>query len=182
MANTSTAAARISSVSSTSFSTCRSRDCVTLVETQARRADVSLSAVVANDLPLIRADDRRIRQILINLLANAVKFTPEGGRVQVSACYGSGGFLLNVSDTGIGMLPEHIAKALEPFGQVDSAMSRKYEGTGLGLPIAKQLAALHGGSLSITSTWNAGTTVSVTLPAQRAMTRQVLLEPARASA
>jgi signal transduction histidine kinase len=100
-----------------------------------------------------------------------VKFTPEKGRVQVAVRRMHGGLTIEVSDTGIGMRPDQIAKALEPFGQLDSKMSRKYQGTGLGLPIAKHLAELHGGALAIRSAQDAGTTVSISLPADRILVR-----------
>ena len=138
-----------------------------LIEAQAERSRIRVSAVLEDDFPLIRADDRRIRQIVINLLSNAVKFTPEGGHVRFTACRENGGVRFAIRDTGIGMSPQDIPKALEPFGQIDSKISRKYEGTGLGLPLAKHLVELHGGTLTIESTVNAGTTVSVKLPAER---------------
>ena len=122
-------------------------------------------------LPFVRADDRRIRQILINILSNAVKFTPEGGRVRVETSVRGSGLVISVSDTGIGMSPEEIPKALEPFGQIDSKISRKYEGTGLGLPLAKHLVELHGGTLTVESARNVGTTVTITLPPERIAAR-----------
>jgi signal transduction histidine kinase len=112
-----------------------------------------------------------MRQILINLLSNAVKFTPEGGHVHVSIFRKSGGVAIAVRDTGIGMAPEHVSKVLEPFAQIESEISRKYDGTGLGLPLAKQLVDLHGGTLSIASQVNVGTTVTLTLPFERIVPR-----------
>ena len=141
--------------------------CVHLVEAQASKTKVRLVSAVARDLPLIRADDRRMRQILINLLSNAVKFTPEDGTVRASATLENGAIPIAVSDTGIGMTPEQIPKALEAFGQIDSTISRKHEGTGLGLPLAKRLAELHGGVLKIESRINFGTTVAIVLPRER---------------
>jgi two-component system, cell cycle sensor histidine kinase PleC len=145
-------------------------DSLRLVAAQAEKTNIELIEA-ANDYPLLRADGRRMRQLLINLLANAVKFTPEKGRVQVAVCATKTGLSIAVSDTGIGMRPEQIAKALEPFGQIDSKITRKYQGTGLGLPIAKHLAELHGGTLSIRSAENAGTTVTIMLPAERVLAR-----------
>jgi signal transduction histidine kinase len=144
--------------------------CVHLVEAQATKANVQLVSAVSRDLPLIRADDRRMRQILINLLSNAVKFTPEGGTVRASASLNNGEITIAVSDTGIGMTPEQIPRALEAFGQIDSTISRKHEGTGLGLPLAKRLAELHGGVLKIDSKINLGTTVAIVLPRLRTIT------------
>jgi signal transduction histidine kinase len=141
--------------------------CVHLMEAQAQSAKVRLLSKVANDVPLIRADDRRMRQILINLLSNAVKFTPEGGQVRVSTSLANGGVTIEVKDTGIGMAPDQIPKALEPFRQIDSKISRKYHGTGLGLPLTKHLVELHGGSLTIESRPNIGTTVTCLLPGER---------------
>ena len=116
-----------------------------------------------------------MRQILINLLSNAVKFTPEGGLVTVSTFRTQGALAIAVTDTGIGMAPQEIAKAMTTFGQVDSKISRKHEGTGLGLPLAKHLAELHGGTLTIASAPKVGTTVTFTLPPERVIeTRPVL--------
>jgi signal transduction histidine kinase len=137
------------------------------VEPQAERAKVKLFVSLHRDLPLVRVDNRRLRQILINLIANAVKFTPQGGRIRVSGFRSDGGVAIEVSDTGIGMSAEEIPKAMEPFGQIDNKLSRKYEGTGLGLPLAKHLIGLHGGTLSIESHVNIGTTVRIVLPPNR---------------
>jgi signal transduction histidine kinase len=145
------------------------------VETQARKAGVYLTVNVAGELPWVWADERRLQQVLINLLSNAVKFTPRGGRICISAGVSDNGLAIAVSDTGIGMSPADIPKALAPFGQIESAVSRKHEGTGLGLPLAKQLAELHGGSFAIESAVGAGTTVTILLPPERMITA---VEPA----
>ena len=119
-------------------------------------------------LPTIFADERKLKQILMNLLSNAVKFTPAGGRVTVSVSLDDAGNLrLVVTDTGIGMAPEEIPRALAAFVQIDSSLSRRHEGTGLGLPLAKALAELHGGQLDLISTPGRGTSVIVTLPRSR---------------
>ena len=138
-----------------------------LVRPQAEKSRVQLSKAIDPTLALIRADDRRIRQVLINLLSNAVKFTPEGGKVRVSSFRTNVGLAIAVSDTGIGMASEEIPKALEEFGQIDSKISRQYAGTGLGLPLAKHLIELHGGTLTIKSEVNIGTTVTIVLPHER---------------
>jgi signal transduction histidine kinase len=118
-------------------------------------------------------DERKLKQILLNLLSNAVKFTRPGGTVSVTSAIAPGGdVVLRVIDTGIGIAASDIPKALAAFGQVDSSLSRKYEGTGLGLPLTKALVELHGGTLSLESQVNVGTTVCVSLPAIRARKRQ----------
>jgi signal transduction histidine kinase len=151
------------------------RDALRLVEAQAEKSKIHLSEAMRGDIPLIRGDERRLRQILINLLANAVKFTPEGGRVRVSIFRRDAELAIEVSDTGIGMAPEQIPKALEPFGQIESKVSGKYEGTGLGLPLAKRLIELHGGTLTIESKPNAGTRVTVTVPPERIVARPYMV-------
>ncbi len=137
------------------------------IEPQAEKAGVQMSSAIDGDLPFVRADDRRMRQILFNLLSNAVKFTPDAGRVSVVASAGAEGVTITVSDTGIGMAPDQIPQAFEPFRQIDSKISRKYEGTGLGLPLTRHLVELHGGSLTIESKLNIGTVVTCVLPADR---------------
>ena len=139
-----------------------------LVASQASQGRVRLVVALDRDYPYLRADDRRFRQILINLLSNAVKFTPEGGEVRVASFEKDGGLAVCVSDTGIGIAPEDIPKAMMTFGQVDSQISRRRgEGTGLGLPLAKHLVQLHGGTLTIDSQVNAGTTVTIWMPPER---------------
>lgn len=138
-----------------------------MIEPQAEKAGVRLSHDMPRDLPMVRADRRRIRQILLNLVSNAAKFTHPGGSVHVSAHYSAEGMIISVADTGIGIAKNDIPKAFERFGQVDSRLARKYQGTGLGLPLAKQLAELHGGKLTLTSAVGVGTTVTFTLPSER---------------
>jgi signal transduction histidine kinase len=109
-----------------------------------------------------------VKQILLNLLTNAIKFTPQGGRVMLSAERGDGrSIVIAVADTGIGMSPDEVSRALLPFGQVDNEHNRRQAGTGLGLPLARSLTELHGGTLSIASRRGEGTTVTVVLPAAR---------------
>jgi signal transduction histidine kinase len=141
--------------------------CILLVEAQALQGDIRLSVSLDPEVPFIRADERRLRQILINLLSNAVKFSPEGGLVSVTSTRRAGGLAISVTDTGIGIAPEDIPKALAPFGQIERKVRRKQEGTGLGLPLAKQFVDLHGGTFTIESTINVGTTVTFLLPASR---------------
>ena len=142
-------------------------DCLRMVDGQARAAGLALTGSFDTDAPRIRGDARRLKQILINLLANAVKFTPSGGSITVRVARRGSGVALIVQDTGIGIAEEDIPRALERFGQVDSTLARKYEGAGLGLPLAKQLAELHGGTLTVESKVRIGTTVTVTLPKER---------------
>ena len=121
----------------------------------------------------VRADWTRLLQILINLMSNAVKFTPNDGRITLAVSVNdSGELVFSVTDTGIGMTEAEIAIALEPFGQVDNTLSRAFEGTGLGLPLASKLTDLHGGRLLVTSAKGKGTTVTVTLPADRVVQRE----------
>jgi signal transduction histidine kinase len=117
----------------------------------------------------LRADERRIRQILLNLLSNAVKFTEEGGTVRVSARVEHQGMVIHVADSGIGMSAEDLNRVMEPFVQADTRLSRKYEGTGLGLPLTKALVLAHGGSLTLNSIPYQGTTVTVVFPPERVM-------------
>jgi two-component system, cell cycle sensor histidine kinase PleC len=141
-------------------------EAVRLVAPRAETAGLTLVQDIAPGLPAVRVDLTRIRQVLLNLLSNAIKFTPAGGTVTVTARAWEGAVEIAVSDTGIGMSEADIPKALEPFGQISNAMTRAHEGTGLGLPLSKSLVELHGGQFSIVSTPGAGTTVTVTLPAE----------------
>jgi two-component system cell cycle sensor histidine kinase PleC len=137
------------------------------VRVQADKKKLGLVADVSRDIPLVRGDAVRLRQVLINLLSNAVKFT-EAGQVSVTVgCDATRGLSVAVADTGIGMSPEEIAIALEPFGQIENALTKKYEGTGLGLSIARHLVELHDGRLTIASVKGVGTTIHVELPAER---------------
>ena len=142
--------------------------CLPLVAERAKRGGVELAVPPAANLPPILGDRLRLKQIVLNLLSNAIKFTPSGGTVTVAALpTADGGLTLRISDTGIGMRPEEIPRALEPFRQLEQNLSRRYEGSGLGLPLAKQLVELHGGALTITSQLGKGTTVYVSLPPHR---------------
>jgi signal transduction histidine kinase len=140
---------------------------IRLVEPQAQKAGIDLSYSIAEGLCFIRADERRMRQVLINLLANAVKFTPPGGQVALTLRRTEKGLLIEVADTGIGIPADKLDLAMEPFAQVESGANRRYEGTGLGLPLAKRLVELHGGTLSLKSEVNSGTVVSIILPPSR---------------
>lgn len=143
-------------------------DCARLLQTRAADGNVRLQVDVPADLPAVRADALRLKQILLNLLSNAVKFTLPGGEVHASAALtGDGGVAITIADSGIGMDPDMIPIALEPFRQIDSPMCRQVEGTGLGLSLAKSLVERHGGTLEIQSAPQKGTTVRVVLPPGR---------------
>ena len=118
-------------------------------------------------------DPTRLKQAIVNLVSNAVKFTPRGGTVTLAAAEEGGHLVLRVTDTGVGMTATQLHQALQPFGQVQNAMSRKHAGTGLGLPLTKALVELHGGTLEIDSRTGQGTTVKASIPAPRARKRQV---------
>jgi len=144
------------------------KSCLDLVRDRANDGEITLDLDLPDNLPAIEADPRKFKQILINLLTNAVKFTLKGGRVAVDASIDEAGrFVLTVSDTGIGMRPEDIPVAMTPFRQIDNRLARGYEGTGLGLPLVKSLIELHSGAVSIESSLGSGTTVTVTLPPSR---------------
>src|SRR5262249_44328301 len=112
----------------------------------------------------IVADERKVKQIVLNLLANAVKFTPEGGRVGLTATAAEGVITIAISDTGIGIAPEDQAAIFEEFRQVGRDDARKQEGTGLGLTLAKKFVELHGGRIWVDSQLGKGSTFSLTLP------------------
>jgi signal transduction histidine kinase len=153
---------------------------VSFVRSQAEGAGQTLIVEMAEALPELYADQQYFKQILINLLSNAVKFTPRGGKVTLSAAVHSDGWLnVSVADTGIGIAEEDIWKALVPFAQVSSDLSRKYEGTGLGLPLSKGFVEMHGGTLKIDSEPGQGTTVTVRFPPDR--TRSISPEHAHLS-
>ena len=139
-----------------------------LMSERAERVGINLKLEAADDLPHVWADARKLKQILINLMANSVKFTPGGGRIDLSAYVDQrGDFIFAVTDTGIGIAKEDIEKALAPFTQIDSQLSRQFEGTGLGLPLAKGFTELHDGELKLISEPGKGTQVTVHLPARR---------------
>jgi PAS domain S-box-containing protein len=139
--------------------------CCRVMQPRAAEAKVTLVSEVTEDVPVIVADETMVKQIALNLLSNAVKFTPEGGEVRVRADRtAEGGVMIVVIDTGIGIDPRDIERVLRPFGQVETALTRRFPGTGLGLPLSKRLAELHGGTLTLESSLGAGTTASVILP------------------
>ncbi len=143
-----------------------------LVAARAKEGKVRVSLHIPRDLPFLRGEEKAMKQILTNLLNNAVKFTPEGGSVTLSALIDDVGcMVISVIDSGIGIAPHDIAIALAPFGQIESALSRKYQGSGLGLPLTKALVELHGGAFDLESEPNVGTTVMLVFPAKRVVPR-----------
>ena len=135
---------------------------------RAEKGRIELELECPDELPLLRVDERKLNQILVNLLTNAIKFTEAGGKVTLRVWHRTdSGYVFQVIDTGIGIALEDIPKALSQFGQVDGDLNRKFEGTGLGLPLTKALAELHGGTLDLQSQVGVGTTVTVRFPAER---------------
>ncbi len=144
--------------------------CLTIVTERAEKGKVAITTDIPKMLPSLVADRLRFIQIVLNILSNAVKFTKEGGKVHivVSTEEENGAvktFIIKVHDTGIGMSKEDVDKAFQSFGQVDSGLNRKYEGTGLGLPLTKKLIDLHYGHIMMESELGRGTTVTLTFPA-----------------
>jgi len=143
-------------------------DALHFVQLAADQKGLTLKLAAAADLPMLRADERMLRQIMLNLLSNAVKFTTPGGYVTAYAHRGAdGGLALGVRDTGVGMSPEDLKMALMPFGQVANEFTRSHDGTGLGLPLAKAFATLHGATLAIDSAPGRGTDATVHFPPAR---------------
>ncbi|RMD62185.1 MAG: hypothetical protein D6826_07990 [Alphaproteobacteria bacterium] len=141
---------------------------IAMIQVQAEGTGIELVADVPADLPRVRADRRRLIQALLNLLSNAVKFSTAGQQVHIRAARTpAGGVEICVIDEGIGIAPKDIARVLSPFGRVEGPYARKFEGTGLGLPIAKALIEMHGGILDLQSTRGCGTTARIELPAER---------------
>ncbi len=139
-----------------------------LVKDRATASGVSLKVDFPDALPAVRADELRLKQILLNLLTNAVKFTPPGGTVMLACRYApDSGLAFTVSDTGVGMDEGELAEAMRPFGQADSGLNRRHEGTGLGLPLTVALVAMHGGELRLDSRKGRGTCATVKLGPER---------------
>ncbi|SDD65353.1 PAS domain S-box protein [Rhodospira trueperi] len=144
------------------------RNCMTMVSKPAAKGNVALIFEAGPRPPVLHADERRVRQVLLNLLSNSVKFTPSGGRVTLSIHERDDGTLaLVVTDTGIGMDTAALDKAMRPFEQVENVLSRRHDGIGLGLPLTARLMDLHGGTLCLDSEPGTGTTATATFPAAR---------------
>jgi two-component system, cell cycle sensor histidine kinase DivJ len=140
------------------------RECCDLLALRAREAGVDLAVALPADLPQVMADKRALHQIMLNLVANAVKFTERGGKVAVAAKAESGHIVVTVEDTGVGIEPEDLLRIGDPFFQARSSYDRRHDGTGLGVSIVKGLVALHGGSIDVQSRVGEGTCVTIALP------------------
>ncbi len=142
-------------------------DLVQLAEAKARASDIQVTIRREGVIPPLRADARKLKQIVLNLLVNAIKFSHLGGKVEIVLRNVAGALAIAVTDHGIGMDASEVELAMTRFGQVASAWTRRHDGTGLGLPLAIGLTEMHGGVLSIHSTKGVGTTVTVTFPRER---------------
>lgn len=152
-------------------------DALHLVEAKAKAGEIRLRPDLPPDLPALYADERAFKQIILNLLSNAVKFTPPGGRVSASADVNENGeFVFWVIDTGIGIAEADQERILKPFTQADSSLARRYEGTGLGLPLTKSLVELHGGQLKLESQPQKGTMVCAIFPSERVIRKRIAAE------
>jgi PAS domain S-box-containing protein len=153
--------------------------CATLIGVRARDKEITVHCDCPSDLPRVRADQRALKQVILNLLTNAVKFNVSGGRVTVAARLDpDGSCTIEVKDTGIGISRSDQERIFMPFQQADPTISRKFEGTGLGLWISKALIELHDGTLAIDSKIGEGTTVTARLPAMRVLTNESFINAA----
>ena len=147
-----------------------------IVQDMAERAEIDFTSRRDGPLPRILGDAAKLTQILVNLLSNAIKFTEPGGAVRLTVHHRIGaGLIFRIEDTGIGMSPEQIPIALEPFGQLENALTRKNDGVGLGLPLTKRLVELHGGTIAIDSEPGKGTVATVQLPEARVIRDRLAL-------
>ncbi|WP_103669014.1 ATP-binding protein [Pseudanabaena sp. BC1403] len=144
---------------------------IAFIQPQASQKQIQISAEIAPNLPNLMLDERRILQVLINLLNNAVKFTPENGSVSLTVTHeppvkstNQSSVRISVIDTGIGIAPEHLDKLFQRFVQIDSSLNRKYEGTGLGLALVQRIVELHGGTVEVSSEFGRGSQFTVALP------------------
>ena len=142
--------------------------CLRMVSDKARMAGIELRLGIPDDMPKVRADARHIKQVVLNLLSNSIKFTPAGGEISINTELDrNDAVTISIADNGIGIAAEDIPLILEPFGQVADSQTRAHEGTGLGLPLSKSLIELHGGELGVDSEPGKGTTVSIRFPPER---------------
>lgn len=138
-----------------------------LIQPRIDEGKLSLSVDILPGTLILCVDERLLKQMLLNLLSNACKFTPPGGHICCSVSCDATGVAFAVTDTGVGIPAEHLERVLEPFIQVDSSLIRRHEGTGLGLPLVKAMAELHGGTLRLASELGSGTTATLILPLNR---------------
>jgi two-component system, cell cycle sensor histidine kinase PleC len=156
-------------------------DLIVLVDGKAKAADIKLVASQKGELPLLRGDLRKVKQIVLNLVTNAIKFSRGGGEVEIMLTSDAGAAVIAVTDHGIGMDSHEVDLAMTRFGQVTEPWTRDHAGTGLGLPLAIGLAELHDATLAITSTKGVGTTVTVVFPAARSQPLTVNTEAIRST-
>jgi len=145
---------------------------IAMVRPRTEKAEITIAVDIAPILPLVRADERKLRQSVLNILSNSVKYSAVGGQIRISASSNDRGLCIRITDSGIGIASADIPKAMSPFGQIDSPLNRRTMGTGLGLPLAKRILEVHGGRFEITSEYGKGTTVSMEIPTHR------LIQPA----
>jgi signal transduction histidine kinase len=145
-------------------------------------AELSQEVEFADNLPPLRGDERKTKQVLLNLITNSVKFTPPGGRITINCTFDpADGVAVTVADTGIGIPEADLERVLKPFEQVDSSLSRQHQGTGLGLPLVKAIMEMHGGRLELKSAFGVGTRVTVVFPPERVLA-QCPIEGSRSAA
>jgi PAS domain S-box-containing protein len=144
------------------------KSCARMLGDRVVEAGLHLELDIPNDLPALFGDETRLRQVLINLLINSVKFTPRGGTIHMRALMADdGGIDIEVEDTGVGISPGDLERVMEPFQQAEQALSRRYGGVGLGLSLARNLTELHGGTITLKSEQGAWTLIRIHLPADR---------------
>ena len=144
------------------------RSCLAILQGKIEAAKHCVTVEIVDDMPDLRGEELGIRQVLINVVGNAIKFTPAGGNIAIRACIAENGCMhIDVTDNGPGMTEDEVKKALQPFGQVETAHSRGTSGTGLGLTIVQSLLKLHGGHLELISEKGRGTTARLVLPKER---------------
>lgn len=148
------------------------RDVLRLFECEAAAGGLMVDLAIAPNLPALRADARAVRQVLMNLISNAIKFTRHGGKIKLGATATPQGLVVTIADTGVGFPASKIETVLAPFGRLDQAETATAGGTGLGLPIVKSLMELHGGRIDLRSEPDVGTTATLTFPVER------IIEPA----
>jgi signal transduction histidine kinase len=154
-----------------------------LTAARVHAAELTQTVKLPDDLPPISGDERKTKQVLINLITNSVKFTPAGGSITITARWDlSEGLAVTVADTGIGIAEEDLERVLKPFEQVDSSLSRQHQGTGLGLPLVKAIMEMHGGRLDLQSELNVGTQVTVVFPPERVLAQCPIGEESARSA